>query len=93
MLLVDQFDDEPLELRRILDSVLRLAENRAEGAVLLGETDEDVVVRDLQVGAVGVEEVLPRVFLGDDSLWLELPCRARGPSSGTAGTSAARCTR
>lgn len=60
VLLVDEVDDEPLELRRVLDAVLGLAEDRPEDAALLGQAVEDARVLGLEVVAVGVDEVLPR---------------------------------
>jgi hypothetical protein len=52
-------DDEPLELGRVLDAVLRLAVDRAQRAGLLGEILEDVPVGDFEVVPVGVEKSLP----------------------------------
>ena len=58
-LLVDEVDDEPAQLGRVLDAVLRLAEDRAERARLLAERLEDVPVVHLQLVAVAVEQRLP----------------------------------
>ena len=54
VLLVDQIDDEPLELRRVLDAVLRLTEDHSERPRLTAELLEDVPVRRLQVIAICV---------------------------------------
>ena len=73
VLLVDQVDDEPLELGRVLDPVLRLAEDRAERARLLRQPDQDLRVLDLELRALGVEQLLPRVLVRHDLLRVELP--------------------
>jgi hypothetical protein len=51
VLLADEVDDEPLQLGRVLDLVLRLAEHDTEDARLLAEPLEDVAVGDLQLVA------------------------------------------
>ena len=73
VLLVDEVDDESLELGRVLDPVLGLPEDRAERARLLCETDQDLGVGDLQLGAFGVEELLPRVLGRHDLLRVQPP--------------------
>ena len=70
---VDEVVDEPLELGRVLDAVLRLAEDRPQRAGLVGQADEDLRVLDLELGAVGVEQPLPGQVVRDDLLGLELP--------------------
>lgn len=68
VLLVDEVDDKALELRRVLDPVLRLAEDRAERARLLRQADQDPSLDDLELGALGVEEPLPGVLGRNDLL-------------------------
>ena len=58
-LLVDQVHHQPAQLRRVLDPVLGLAEDRAQRARLLAERLEDVPVVHLEVVAVAVEQRLP----------------------------------
>ena len=48
LLAVDQVRHQPLQLRRVLDLVLRLAEDDAERAGLLAEFDQDVAVVDVE---------------------------------------------
>jgi hypothetical protein len=57
---VDQVGDESLELRRVLDAVLRLAEDRTQYPGAPAQPLEDVPLRGLQVVAIGVEQPLPR---------------------------------
>ena len=55
MLLVDQVDDQPAQLRRVLDAVLRLAEDDAEHAVRSAERFSMPVVH-LEFVAVAFEQ-------------------------------------
>ena len=73
VLLVDEVNDEPLQLRRVLDPVLRLTEDRAEGAGLPRQAEKDLGVRGFELGALGVQELLPGVLLRHDLLRLQRP--------------------
>lgn len=75
VLFVDQIDDQAFELRWILNPVLRLAENGAERSRLLREPDEDLRVLDFKISSLGVEQLLPGVFGGNDLLRVELSRR------------------
>ena len=80
-LLVDQVDDQPAQLGRVLDPVLRLAEDRPSVPVCLPELEDVAVVR-LQLVAASVEQRLPVQPVRDDR---PSPAgAARRPSSGTA---------
>jgi hypothetical protein len=57
--LVDEIDDEPAELGRVLDFVLRLAEDDAEHAGTLAEFLEDVAVERFEVVPVDFHERRP----------------------------------
>jgi hypothetical protein len=70
LLLVDEVGDQALELGRVLDLVLGLAEDDAEEAVLLAQVLEGGAVVALQVGAVALDEARPVVALGDRRLLL-----------------------
>ena len=59
VLAVDQVRDEPLELRRVLDAVLALAEDDTHHARSAPEFGEDVTVVDLQIVTVTAQERLP----------------------------------
>src|SRR5205823_4757856 len=59
LLAVDQVDDQPAELRGILDPVLRLPEDDAEHARLLTEVAQDVDVVRLELVTVTLEQALP----------------------------------
>ena len=63
---VDQVDDQPAELRRILDPVLGFAEDDAEHARVLPELREDVAVVHLELVAVEGEQRGPVEPRGDD---------------------------
>ncbi len=76
VLLVDEVDDEPLELGRVLNAVLCLAENRADHPRLAREPVEDPRVLQLELVALGVEQLLPGVLFRHDLLRLQFP---RGP--------------
>src|SRR5699024_2306737 len=76
VLLVDVVLDQTLELCRVLDLVLCLAEDQAEGAGLVAKVFEQVTVGDLQVVTVVVDQVLPAAVLpsrsvGEDALRVE----------------------
>ncbi len=61
LLLVDQVDDQPAQLGRVLDLVLRLAEDDAEHARPLAEFLQRMAVMDLQIVAVQLQQRGPAV--------------------------------
>jgi len=65
LFLVDQVHDEAAELGRVLDLVLRLAEDDAEHARALAELLQHVAVMDLQLVAVLGQQGGPVLALGD----------------------------
>ena len=65
LLLVDQVDDEPPQLGRVLNLVLRLAEDDAEHAGPLAELLERVAVVDFEIVAVELEQARPVEALRD----------------------------
>jgi len=75
VLLVDQVDDESLELGRVLDPVLRVAEGGPEGALLPAEVLQDVPVGDLEGVPVRVEQLLPGELLRDDPVRVQRSVR------------------
>ncbi len=76
-LVADEIDDEPTELRRVLNLVLRLAEDQAEHAALLAELLERIPVVLLELDAFHLRpcQVVPAKPLGD-RLLLALERRA-----------------
>lgn len=69
--LVDEVDDEPFQFGRILDAVLGLSEDRAQGSRLGRKISEDMSVGDLEIVAIGVQESLPGAFRRNDCLGVE----------------------
>lgn len=65
LLLIDQVHDEPAQLGRVLDLVLRLAEDDAEHARPLAEIFQRVAVKDFQVVAVCAQQRRPILALGN----------------------------
>ena len=72
--------DEAVQLGRVLDLVLRLAEDGAEQAVLLAERRERLAVVRLEGLALARGEVGPAVALGDGRPSAADSPRARRPS-------------
>ena len=66
LLAVDQVDDQPPQLRRVLDPVLRLAEDDAEHPGSRPSSVEHVPVVDLQLVAVAREQARPVEPVGDE---------------------------
>jgi hypothetical protein len=59
LLPVDQIDDQLLELRRILDLVLRLPEDHTQRSRLFAQVFQHMPIGDLQVVTVAVDKRLP----------------------------------
>ncbi len=64
LLLVNQVHDEPAELGRVLDLVLRLAEDDAEHALLFAERFKHMPVMRLQLIPVARQQTGPGELLG-----------------------------
>ncbi len=59
-------DDEALELGRVLDPVLRLAEDDAQHALVLAQFQRGLAVVGLEFSAIAACRARPGVGLGDD---------------------------
>ena len=79
LLVADQVLDQPLELGRVLDAVLRLAEHDAQQVVGAAEVVEDGDVVRFERLALQVEQRRPVVALGHDPIDAEV-ASARRPS-------------
>ena len=64
LLLVDQVHDEPAELGRVLDFVLRLAEDDAEHARPLAEFLQRMAIMNLELVAIQLQQRWPIETLG-----------------------------
>ncbi len=65
LLLVDQVHDEPAQLGRVLDFVLRLAEDDAEHARPLAEFLQRMAIMNFQLVAIQLQQRRPIVALGN----------------------------
>jgi len=66
LLFIYEVHDEPAELGRVLDFVLRLAEDHTQHSTLFTQLNQDVAVLAVKVFAVQVFEAVPAQVLGDD---------------------------
>ena len=78
--LVDQIDDHPPQLARVLELVLRLVEDERERAFLVAQRFERVAVVVEQLIAVAREQRGPGVLRGDQTRLVVRRARARRPS-------------
>ena len=68
---IDQIDDQPPELRRVLDLVLRLAEDDAEHALLFAERLQQMAIMNFQLVAVLGEQAGPVEAFGNGRPFVE----------------------
>ena len=80
LFLVDEVRHQPPELGRVLDLVLRLAEDDAKRSGRLAEFDENVPVVNVKLVAVETSQRLPVEPLGDDRRPLNGGFSAHQPS-------------
>ena len=71
LFLVDQIDDQPPELRRVLNLVLRLAEDDAEHALLFAERLQQMAIMNFQLVAVLGEQAGPVEAFGNGRTFVE----------------------
>ena len=70
VLLVDEIDDQPTKLGRVLELVLGLAKDKAEQSLLTAQGFEDVAVVIEKLVTVALDETLPGVLVMDDAFLL-----------------------
>src|SRR5438876_3555863 len=69
--LVDQVSDQPAQLRRVLDFVLRLAKDDADQPWFFPKLFKRVAIMNLQFIAVALQQLRPRILLRHRRLLVE----------------------